>query len=608
MAVRNVWAEVHAEERPQLVGPDALAPASAVVQRARGALETPSGKGAHNENFPVGSFLLRRDLRPDVATFYAFARAIDDIADNQELTPEEKDSRLDQFANALVEGTGDPQAFQKAHAIRLSLAQRGISSQHCLDLVDAFKQDAFKRRYRDWDELMDYCRRSAAPVGRYLLDLHGESPEGYPASDALCSALQVLNHLQDAQDDFETLDRVYLPSEWLEQGSEGHKALAFATSTPVVRATIDQALEGVEALLEAARPLVHQLRSRRLAMESSVIWELAHTLSRRLARMDPLAQRVRLTRWDFVLCGVLGVVRALLAGPNDRLATETGPDHVQAVVERSGTSFRLGMRILERPRRAAMYAIYAFCREVDDVADAPGGVEAKRQALAGWRTEVDQIYRGRPETPTGRALLGPVKAYMLPQEEFLKVIEGMETDVEGRVHAPSLDELELYCRRAAGAVGMLSIHAFGAAGPDEQKFALALGEALQLTNILRDLDEDAVRGRLYLPREWLEAEGIDVGQRPAVILQAPGFEKVCWALSERAMDRFQEAETLLAACDAKKLRPALCMMGSYMLTLEKLRESEFRRDARSVRLSRWTKLWASLRSGWFGTRVHRNLS
>ena len=176
--------------------------------------ETPSGKGASDENFPVGSILLPKHLRPHVAIFYAYARAIDDIADNPGLDPEDKVKRLDGFDKALLGENMDP-AYDKAHRIRQSLAETDVPIQHCRDLISAFKQDAVKLRYDDWPDLIHYCDRSAAPVGRYLLDLHGESRDGYPANDALCNALQVLNHLQDFGDDYRSLDRIYMPGDWM---------------------------------------------------------------------------------------------------------------------------------------------------------------------------------------------------------------------------------------------------------------------------------------------------------------------------------------------------------------------------------------------------------
>ena len=200
-------------------------------QAARNEAETPSGKGAGDENFPVGSFLIARHLRPHVASYYAFARAIDDIADNGGLTAAEKVERLDGFA-AAIEGRETGAAFAKAHDIAARFDVLGITKRHCLDLISAFKQDAVKGRYRDWRELMDYCDRSAAPVGRFLLDLHGESKVIYKYSDALCNALQVINHLQDCRQDYFDLDRVYLPGDWMAEEAAADCELSAPAASP----------------------------------------------------------------------------------------------------------------------------------------------------------------------------------------------------------------------------------------------------------------------------------------------------------------------------------------------------------------------------------------
>ncbi|MGI9371094.1 MAG: squalene/phytoene synthase family protein, partial [Hyphomicrobiales bacterium] len=165
-------------------------------------IETPSGKGASDENFPVGSFLLPKHLRPHIARFYAFARAIDDIADNPDLPSAEKSKRLTIMDDVVSGKTFDASGLEVAISMRESLVETGITTQHCSDLVDAFQQDVVKNRYDDWDEVIGYCMRSASPVGRYLLDLHGESDREYVYSDALCNALQVINHLQDCGKDY----------------------------------------------------------------------------------------------------------------------------------------------------------------------------------------------------------------------------------------------------------------------------------------------------------------------------------------------------------------------------------------------------------------------
>jgi hydroxysqualene synthase len=265
---------------------------------AEGNLETPSGKWRGAENFPVGSWLIRRSLRVHVHAFYRFARNADDIADNPSLAPAEKIRGLDQMAAVLDGASGG--ASPAAAAMRQSLLATGVSAAHCHDLLRAFRQDAEKQRYRDWDELMEYCRYSAAPVGRQLLDLHGESSGTWPASDALCAALQVLNHLQDCAEDYLRLDRVYLPLGDFTAAGTAVAALAAPASSPALRRVLDAQLDRTALLVADARALAPGVAAGGLRRECAVIVELATRLLRRLRRGDPLAARVGLSKSDFL--------------------------------------------------------------------------------------------------------------------------------------------------------------------------------------------------------------------------------------------------------------------------------------------------------------------
>ena len=276
------------------------------------ALETPSGKGAGDENFPVGSFMLPRRLRPHVARYYAFARAIDDIADNPALPADEKVARLSAFADAIHGRRAGP-GLEKATRLRQSLLDTEVPLRHASDLTVAFIQDARKGRYDDWSDLLGYCENSANPVGRTLLALHGETdPKAYAASDALCSALQVLNHLQDCGDDFRTLDRVYLPQDWMAAEGASTADLGGKALTPALRKVLDRCLAATDGLIVAARPLAGLLTARRLAMESAAIWRIARKLSAKLKTGDPLASRVKLTKPQYLACGLGGLAAASL--------------------------------------------------------------------------------------------------------------------------------------------------------------------------------------------------------------------------------------------------------------------------------------------------------
>ncbi len=270
--------------------------------------------------------------------------------------------------------------------------------------------------------------------------------------------------------------------------------------------------------------------------------------------------------------------------------------HVRAVATASGSSFLWGMRLLPRPRREAMYAIYAFCREVDDIADEGGTPEEKHRGLAAWRAEIERLYAGEPRLPTARALLRPVRDYDLPKAEFLAVIEGMEMDAAADIRAPAMADFRLYCRRVAGAVGVLSVHAFGAVEPEAHKLALAEGDALQFTNILRDIAEDAERGRLYLPRELLQRHGIETTD-PMTVLRDPRLPAVCHDLAALARERFAEAERLMALCKRGPMRPARIMLAVYRRLLTRLEQDGWQDMTARVSLPKAEKLWIALRNG-----------
>jgi squalene synthase HpnC len=275
------------------------------LQSSAQGVETPSGKWRDAENFPVGSFLIRRGLRSHVHAFYRFARNADDIADNPALSADEKIRRLDRMA-AILDGASGPDS-PAATAMRASLLATGVTAQHCHDVLHAFRLDAIKLRYRDWDDLMGYCRYSASPVGRQLLDLHGESRASWSASDALCSALQVLNHLQDCGDDYRRLNRVYLPLQELEAEGVGVEMLEASSASPALRRIVDRLLNRTATLIAKARGLPAHVESPGLRWESAVIVELAARLLRRLRRGDPLSTRVKLRKSDFFVAFAVGV-------------------------------------------------------------------------------------------------------------------------------------------------------------------------------------------------------------------------------------------------------------------------------------------------------------
>ena len=269
---------------------------------------------------------------------------------------------------------------------------------------------------------------------------------------------------------------------------------------------------------------------------------------------------------------------------------------VRRRVMAAGTSFYWAMRLLPADRRNGMYAVYAFCREVDDIADDDRPVGQKLQALLLWRAEIDALYDGRARDPVALALREPIARFELRRDDFLAVIDGMEMDAREDIRAPTLATLDLYCARVACAVGHLSVHIFGDTGAAAHRVAEALGRALQLTNILRDLDEDAGRGRLYLPREILDRHGVRDAE-PRAVLRHPALPAVCRDVAALALEHFAEADRAMAACSRRAMRPAMLMAAFYRATLAALLREDWRDPSTPVSLSKPTKLWLVLRHG-----------
>ena len=274
--------------------------------------------------------------------------------------------------------------------------------------------------------------------------------------------------------------------------------------------------------------------------------------------------------------------------------------HVENIVKASGTSFYWAMRRLPPAKRAAMYAIYAFCREVDDIADdigGPGAEAEKREKLDEWRNEIDRLFAGDTQTVVGNALLPAVERFHLRQKDFEAVIAGMEMDTRDRVRIKDLDELTLYCDRVASAVGRLSTRVFGLDADTGDRLAFAQGQALQLTNILRDVDEDAERDRLYLPADVLSKHGIASIEDLGVVIGDPRLHDVCLELANGAAQRFREALAIIDTCEKQDVRPAVMMLEVYRRILEVLIQTGWTSPRRRVSLSPIVRLWVMFRYG-----------
>jgi presqualene diphosphate synthase len=265
----------------------------------------------------------------------------------------------------------------------------------------------------------------------------------------------------------------------------------------------------------------------------------------------------------------------------------------------SGSSFYAGMRVLPKAERAAMFAIYGFCRAVDDIVDEPNGDRAERAAeLDGWRRDVDSLYAGGP--PGRMAFLAAdIARFGLARPDFQAVVDGMQMDLDQDIRGPSLEMLDLYCDRVASAVGRLSVKVFGMDDEPGALLAHHLGRALQLTNILRDLDEDAGIGRLYLPREHLDAAGLDGGD-PAKVIADPRIDSACRPVAALAHDHYRKADAVLAARPAGRLTAPKLMSAVYAQILGKMEQAGWAPPRERAKIGKAALLWIVISRGLMG--------
>ncbi|HEX2528889.1 MAG TPA: squalene/phytoene synthase family protein [Geminicoccus sp.] len=527
-------------------------------------------KTATTEAFPVASLVLAAPIRAAVMAFYRFVRRADDIADDPGLPADVKLERLAAMEASLAgHDSGDPLA-----AALIDVDRRfGAGITQARLLLQAFRQDAVQSRYHGWDELLAYCRLSADPVGRFLLRLHGENEAADAPADALCTALQILNHLQDLKQDHDRLGRVYLPIAWFEP--IGERRFFGGVDEPARRPVLDAALDQCDALLDRAACLPLHIRDGRLRLQAVATIASGRSLARRLRRQDPITTRVGLGALDKLSC-LMGL--ALQPAPSDAAIT-------QDIVQRSRTSFRFGIRNLSGDRRRALHAVYAFCRRVDDIADGAAPPAERLRFIDDWRREIDRLGGGAPCTPIGRELDLAVDRFALPVPELHLLLDGLALDAVERLRFDHEDQLTGYWRAVAGSVGLLSVRIFGTDQADS--FALALARALQLVNILRDVVEDARRDRVYIPLYRLGGQDGDA----ALLIGSASFARAWHDLAEEAEQAFAEAERLLEGQCRRTLKPALLMLWSYRPLLARMRQRGWNLQAPRPTLRPAEKAW-----------------
>lgn len=510
-----------------------------------------------DENFPVASRLVSVPLRRAVLAFYRVARGADDIADSPDLAPEAKTARL-RAVDAILAGVPpgpsvdalpESDLADAARKLRYIALRHAVDPSHARHLLQAFLADAAHRPCRDWGDLLAYCRYSAAPVGRFLLDLHGEAHASRRASDALCIALQILNHLQDCGTDWRLLRRCYLPTTWLDAQSLSADILSGNRSPPGLRRVFDRMLDEVDQLLAQAAPLPGLLAAPGLAREAAGIHALAVALAGMLRHRDPLAGRVALPGWRKLQVFALAAARAR--------------------GRRTRSSFALALRLFPAQARPAIAAIYALARRLDDIVDGSAPRAAKAAALQSWRAAIDALYAGDSDDEPLLEALAPF-VDRLPRAEFHALIDGLEMDATADLCAPPRVDFMRYCRGVAGAVGVLVLAACGHRSAADMDYAIALGGALQMVNVLRDLDEDAARGRLYLPAECLMKAGLEMGAPIADLRRDPRFVAARAVFRADIAAAFVETDAIAGTAPGAAVFAVRLMRATYRRILARL--------------------------------------
>jgi phytoene synthase len=560
---------------------------------------------SHYENFTLGSWLLPRRLRRHIAAIYAFARTADDIADEGTLDTATRVQRLDAWQHQLEECYRGRRRDPIFVALGETADRFELPIEPFRRLLRAFRADAEFKPFETFDSLREYCRCSANPVGHLILYLFGyRDAARQQLADQICTGLQLVNFWQDIAIDA-AKGRMYVPREDLVRFGCSDD-LRTGACTPAVRELMRFEVDRARGMLTRGLDLAAHV-DRRLAREVCLFaWGgLAILRAIEAVDYDVFTRRPTLSKRAK---GEL-ILRALVTRrPRPRRApTPTSPApererrdgrrlrkayaYCQGVTRRSSSNFYYAFRLLTPERRAALYAVYAFCRFIDDIADDQTR-RAPATLLARWREELDSVYGGAPTHPVSYALADAVQRFRLPQEHFLDLIRGVEMDLTQRRYA-TFDELYQYCYRVASTVGLLCIEIFGYQRQSARDYAVDLGIAFQLTNILRDVLEDARRGRLYLPLEDLrrfdctEAELLTGRYSPRVgALMA--FE------CGRARAYYLRARGALAPEDRGSLAAAEAMRSIYERLLDRIEARHFDVFGPKVTLPRYEKVTLAL--------------
>lgn len=537
------------------------------------------------ENFPVASIFLPKSVAKPILAFYNFARITDEIADSKTLSQAEKLTQLNHIYYLLQTQQPD-EKYPYLQPLFQHTKNGNISIKNCLALIEAFIQDAQNPEYNNFDDVLKYCRKSAASVGRIVLEACGEYHADYDASDKICSVLQILNHLQDLKSDYTNLQRLYFAKNYfpnledLKLSHENIKVMEFKT----------EILNQTNNLLNEAKNLAKTICRNRVRVEIQTIINVCYALQEKLLSNNIMAKRVELTKTEKLFCLLKAIPQAIFQKPN-----------FADITRKTKSSFFAPLLKLPKDKRQAMFAFYAFCHEIDDIVDEPHNAPTAAAQLNFWIAEIEKIYSTNsldyPTNPIAKELMKYVAKYNLQKQHLLGVINGQYLDLQNKMLLPSDELFTDYCYKVASCVGLVCVNIFGYNPANQtqiQNFAINLGHALQIINIMRDIEEDAARGRIYLPASILQNTKLEnitpENLHKNFASYKPELQNILQKMAQKTEFHFAESDKYLPKSEQQNMKVALLIRKVYEMYFNKMKQQNFIFDKAQIKLSNIEKL------------------
>ena len=546
------------------------------------------------ENFPVASLLIPSKARKAILDLYLFARNADEISDNHKLKNKDRKAQLLSIKDSMLmhDLANMPDWVKPFYQ---SCMNGEINLRHGIALLDAFIQDTEKKKYDNWAETMQYCRMSAATIGRMVLEAADEYQADFKASDKICSVLQLLNHLQDLKSDYLEDGRQYFDYSFFDD----YEVLKNQNETDQITIGKKEVLRKLNHMLDESSNLPATIRGFRIRWEVATIINIARALSAKLYKQDILQQRVELSKNEKFRAFIKGFFASIKRNSGDG-------GNAEKISRKSKSSFLKPMLGLDRKRREAILTFYALCRLIDDAADDAKTVEQGYKNIEFWQHELNKIFSRDPliypDHQVSREFIAVKNIYRIQKHDIDEIIKGQLMDLNNEMIKPSYADFNQYCYRVASCVGKVSVRIFGYHSENEHKiakFAENLGMAFQHINIMRDVRKDAIKGRIYIPLELLKEWGLEdvtpdeLGQN--FHLYQKDFAGILSLLGKRARGYLEEAFKNLPDEEKDNMKAALKMYKVYSKYLKKMEDRNFYFEEKDIKLSSFDKFLLMMR-------------